>query len=65
MPTLLSTLTPLLCARYHYRHPVAQHRIHHHNKYGGGELISLRQPARSLDRRPVGAPWVGVGFPPP
>ena len=44
VPTLLSTLAPLLRARYHYRHPVAHHHIHNYIKYGGGELVSLRPP---------------------
>ena len=53
MPTLLSTLALILRARYHYRHLVVYHRIHHQIKYGGGERISLRHPARSLERRPL------------
>ena len=36
VPTLLSTLAPLLCACYHHRPPVLHHCAHHHIKYSGG-----------------------------
>ena len=45
VPTLLSTLSPILRALYHHRHTVYQHRIHQKIKYGGGERISLSHSA--------------------
>ena len=53
MPTLLSTLDPLLRDLYHQLHPVSHHLIHHHSKYGGRERVSLRHYTRSLKRCPV------------
>ena len=44
MPTLISTLSPILRAHNHYRHPVAHHRIHHHIKDGVGERICQSLP---------------------
>ena len=53
MHTLLSTLAPLIHARNPCCHQAAHHQIHHHIEDSGGEQISLRQPVRSLERRPI------------
>ena len=53
VPTLLSTLSPILRALYYHCHSVSHHGIHHYIKYGGGERISLYHSTRSLKRCPV------------
>ena len=53
MPTLLSTLSPLLHTLYHYCHPLSYHHIHYHIEYGGGERVYLRHSTISLKLRPV------------
>ena len=53
MPTLLSTLSLLLCVLYHHRQSVYNHCIHHQIENGGVERISLCHYTSSLKCRPV------------
>ena len=65
VPTLLSTLAPLLHALYRHRHLVSYHRIHHHIKYGGGEQISLYHTPRSMKHNPIVSACLCFHFQPP
>ena len=53
VPSLLSTITPLLLSLYHNHQPVLYHLIHHHIEYGGGERISLCYSTLSPKLLPV------------
>ena len=53
MPTLISTLAPLLRALYHHHHSVSRHCIHHHIEYGRRERIYVRHYMSFLKRRHV------------
>ena len=53
VPSLLSTITPLLLSLYHNHQPALYHLIHHHIEYGGGERISLCYSTLSPKLLPV------------
>ena len=54
-PTVLQPCIPSI----YPLHPVADDRVHHHIKYGGGQQVALRDPPVTCEWGAVVAPCLG------